>query len=327
MRLSTSKRNADATTVKDAEPLAAHAAIRRREFVRYLREGPVPRLRVMAGRAGDGDPEVTVIIPTVDGARGGNLSHLLSQLHQQTFQRFEVIIVEGDRRQGRAINIAAAIAQGRILVTMDDDTRLGPNDVLEKIARVFAADRTIGIAGVSNLVPADAPWVVRQAMEQLPRRSSPIVDEVTVSDMAEHPCLAIRKELFYQVGGEHELIPRGLDPYLRREVRRLGYQVVVIPNTWIHHLLPGTLSGILRQYFRNGMGAAYVKKIHPAFVIDQALEHFQEVPITTLRTRMFRYLRQLLGALLTRKWIYAGTLLSYALGYTWGLIRLEEHSL
>lgn len=318
-------------TVYDGRPASAEISVpapKRRAFVRHLKDGPPPRIRVIDGREGAGDPAVSIIIPTADGARGGNLTRLLGQIEQQSLREFEVLVVQGDRRQGRAINTAAAIARGEILVTMDDDTQLGHPDLLEKIVGAFAADSSIGIAGVANLPPADASWVVRRAMREVPRRSSPLVSRVTESDMVEHPCLAIRRELFYRVGGEHELIPRGLDPYLRREVRRAGFRVVVIPDAWIHHLLPPTLRGVLRQYFRNGVGAAYVRKFYPQWVIEQTEAHTEEVPVrTSLPRRGLRYARRLVGALVTGRWIYLGTLITYALGYAWGSWTLREDSL
>lgn len=319
-----------ATTGAGAGPLdlAAEAVFRRGAFVRYVRDGPVPSLRLRHGRRGETSPRVTVIIPTADGRRGGNLARLLAQLDEQTLQEFEVIIVEGDRRQGRAINTAAAIARGEFLVTFDDDTRLGPADLLEQIVSAFDANDQLGIIGVANLVPPQAPWIVRRAMLELPRRSSRLVAEVVDSDMAEHPCLGIRRDLFYRVGGEHERIPRGLDPYLRREVRRLGYRVAVIPHAWIHHLLPPTLTGMLRQYFRNGVGAAYVKRFYPEMVIDQPDDHQRDVPqAPSFAARGGRYLARLAAAVCTLRLLYLGTLVAYAGGYVWGLLTLREGSL
>ncbi|HLY24667.1 MAG TPA: glycosyltransferase [bacterium] len=309
----------------DGQALAVVAAEQRREFVRYLRDGPPSSVRRILGRDGVGDPRISVIIPTADGNRGGYLPALLAQLTRQTFQRFEVIVVEGDRRQGRAINTAAAIARGDLLVTMDDDTRIGHDNLLERILPAFDADPAIGIAGAANLVPRDAPWLVRRAMRELPRRSSRLVREITDSDMAEHPCLAIRKDIFYRIGGEHEWIPRGLDPYLRREVRRFGYRVVLVPDAWIHHLLPPTLRGILRQYHRNGQQAAYVQKFFPQFVIDQALDHaVAPSEESGARRRFWRYGARMLGALASGRCIYAGTLLTYAVGYAQGLRAKEQ---
>lgn len=306
---------------------AAEAFERRRSFVRYLKEGPPPRLRILLGLGGQ-SPRISVVVPTTGRSRSELLAQLLRQLDEQTEQRFEVILVHGDRRQGRAINTGAAVARGEILVTMDDDTRIGHPELLQRLLAVFDAHPAVGIAGVSNLPPPDASWLVRRAMRELPRRSSPLVEQLTDSDLAEHPCLAIRRDVFYQVGGEHEWIPRGLDPYLRREVRRLGYRVVVIPNAWIHHLLPPTLPGILRQYFRNGVGAAYVRKFYPEFVLEQATAHGQPVPErTSLARRAARYAFNVLASAATFRWIYLGTLLTYGTGYLWGTLTLREDSL
>lgn len=310
------------------DDLTAAAFEKRREFVRYLKEGPVPRLQVLGRNGSAPAPRVSIIIPSADGTRSRHLSRLIQELDAQPFREFEILIVHGDRRQGRAINTAAAIARGDIIITMDDDTRLGDPRVIEKLVAAFAVDPAIGIAGVANQVPEDAPPVVRRAMRELPRRSSSIVQTVTDSDMAEHPCLAIRRDLFYRIGGEHEVIPRGLDPYLRREVRRLGYRVVVIPDAWIHHLLPTTLRGILRQYFRNGMGAAYVQKFYPEFVIEQAEQHDEGVrEHTVLPARGLRYLARIGAAVVRAQWIYLGTLATYSAGYAWGLLTLREESL
>jgi GT2 family glycosyltransferase len=271
---------------------------------------------------------VSVVIPTADRSRSQELDRLLRQISDQSLQRVEVIVVEGDRRQGRAINTAAAIARGDFLVTMDDDTQLGDARVIEHLVTAMEQDPTIGIAGAASVIPSDAPPIVRRAMREVPRRSSPVVDVVTESDMAEHPCLAIRRRLFYQVGGEHELIPRGLDPYLRAEVRRLGYRVVVVPETWIHHLLPSTFRGILRQYYRNGTGAAYVKKFYPQWVIEQAEVHNEPAGgRTSLSARAFRYIGRTARAIRRGQWVYLGTLGAYSLGYAWGMATLRRDSL
>ena len=307
--------------------MAAAGVAGRGAFVRYRLDGPLPEVRRIPGRDEAAGVRVTVIIPTADGRRGGHLDRLLAQLTRQTCQRTEVIVVAGDRRQGRAINTGAALARGDLLVTMDDDTRIGHDDLLQRIVEAFDGDASIGMAGVSNLVPADVPWVVKRAMRELPRRTSEPVAAVTDSDMVEHPCLAVRRDVFRRVGGEHEWIPRGLDPYLRREVRGCGYRVVVLPHAWIHHLLPGTLRGILSQYYRNGVGAAYVAKFYPEFVIDQALEHDRAVPPTDARQRTGRYAGRLVAALATFRWIYLATLVAYGAGYAWGKRTLRKDSL
>ncbi|TMI77667.1 MAG: glycosyltransferase family 2 protein [Bacillati bacterium ANGP1] len=163
------------------DTVAQRAVARRREFVRYPHEGPVPEVDIIGDCGGAASPRVSVIIPVADGTRSQTLERLLEQLRVQRFREFEVIVVRGDRRQGRAINTGAAIARGDILVTMDDDTRLGDTAVLEVLVRTLDGDATIGAAGVPNLVPQDAPPIVRRALREIPRRSCSTASEASTS--------------------------------------------------------------------------------------------------------------------------------------------------
>ena len=291
----------------------------REEFVRH-RNAPSPaRVSVTLGSAAGAPPRVSILIPTADGARHGYLDQLLRQIGEQSWQDLEVIQVQGDNRQGRALNLGAAHARGEFLLTFDDDTSLGCPAVIERLVRAMESDPSIGMAGVENRVPEDASWLVRRLMLEVPRRSSPPVQEITDSDMAEHPCLMMRKSAFYQVGGEHEIVPRGLDPYLRREFRLEGYRVVVVPGVWIYHLPPPTLRGIVRQFYRNGRMSALVSRQFPDLALDNALAHDGSSPIA--RPRWYRALRhagRMVGALVGLRWIYLLTSAAYGAGVLMG---------
>lgn len=278
------------------------------------------RLSVTEGtNVGPDGPRVSIIIPTSDGQRHGYLGQLLDQLTEQTWQDFEIITAAGDTRQGRAINLAAEHARGEYLLTFDDDSRLGGEEVIQRLVDALDRDATIGMAGVENRVPADACWFVRRMMAEVPRRSSPPVAEVTDSDMAEHPCLMMRKDAFYTVGGEHEVIPRGLDPYLRQAFRQAEYRVVVIPGAWIHHLPPPTLSVALRQFYRNGRMSALVSRDFPELALDNALSHGQVEVVSRPRWyRMLRHAARLAGAVCQLRWVYAITATAYAAGVVAG---------
>lgn len=312
----------------DAAALLAAANARRRAFVRHAGDDARADISTWEGRVcGEvsGVPQVSVILPTSDGYRHGILPKLLAQVRQQTFQDFEVIVVKGDTRQGRAINLGAALARGEILLTLDDDALLGHTRVFEQLVATLRAHPEIGMAGVSNLVPDAAPWLVRAAMEQIPRRSSPLVHTITDSDLAEHGCLAMRAALFREVGGENELIPRGLDPYLRREFRRAGTRVVVIPDAWMHHLPPASFRVLVRQFWRNGVQSAYCAKRYPQWVIETPETHTntfaERVPFMG---RALRYLGRLLYAVGRGQMVYLVTLVVYAAGYLWGRLTIPR---
>ena len=208
-------------------------------------------------------PIISIVIPTIDATRDGYLPDLLKKIKQQKFQNYEIILIISDSRQGRAINCGVQIASGKYIVTFDDDTKIGRDDLLEKMLFHIKQHSDIGMAGVANIIPENASFFVRRSMIELPRRTSPVVSKIVDSDMAEHPCCIIPRDIFIQVGGENEKIPRGLDPYLRQEIRKAGYRVVVLPELFIHHLPPKTFGKFIRQFYRNGKMAAYVNKFYP----------------------------------------------------------------
>ena len=162
-------------------------------------------------------------------------------------------------------------------------------------------------------------------MAEIPRRHSPLVEEITESDLAEHPCLAIRRSVFFAIGGENELIPRGLDPYLRREVRNAGYTVVVIPNAWVHHLPPDSVRALVKHFFRNGTQSAYCQRWFPQWMLETPARHtadFKERVAFPRRTA--RYAGHLVRAFLTLRWIYLASLLVYAAGFLYGWIAAQQ---
>lgn len=298
-----------------------------KDFVRYKSAESTAQIEKIEGRhiGPVRGPVLSVIIPTLDAFRGGYFPQLLSQLQDQSFQNYEVLIIKGDKRQGRAINTGAALARGDYILTLDDDTRLGCVDLFGKLVEVLDNHPDIGMAGVPNLIPDDASWLVRRAMEQVPRRSSPKVREVTVSDMAEHPCLIMRKDIFYRVGGENELLPRGLDPYLRQVFREAGYKVVVAPDVFIHHLPPETPGKLMRQFFRNGYIACYVNKYYPHWVFELTTEHRDLEQIQAgWKQRILRQVRKLTGAVVDRKPVFLTTQLAYLCGFCWGAVKIKN---
>ncbi|HEY4003322.1 MAG TPA: glycosyltransferase [Candidatus Xenobia bacterium] len=291
-----------------------------RAFVKYRNDQPPTRPVKISRRLGrdvQGTPLISIAIPTADGAREGYLPALLRQLETQTLQNFEVIIVEGDNRQGRAINTAAEQALGRYLVTFDDDSRLGSDDVLSRLVEGMERHADVGMAGGENRVPDDASPLVRRLMSEMPRRSTPPVTALSDSDMAEHPCLIMRRDLFLAVGGENELIPRGLDPYLRHAFRAAGARVAVLPGVIYHHLPPSRLTTVVRQFFRNGSQSRYCSRKFPQWVYETADQHGRFEARRPLYFRILRGIRDMAHSVVTGRWVHLICRLSYAAGWMW----------
>jgi len=295
-----------------------------RPFVRYLNPS-TDAVQICRVDSGSSPIILSVIIPTADADRQGYFPALLEQIRTQNFQDFELIIVRGDPRQGRAINMGAALARGRYLITLDDDTSLPDRETFGKLLSVMEDHPDIGMAGGNNVIPNNCPPFIRRVMEQIPRRSWTPVLEITDSDLAEHPCLIMRSDDFKAVGGENEWIPRGLDPYLRQEFRKLGKRVVLIPGVIYHHLPPGSWGKLLRQFYRNGRQAAFVNHHYPQWMIETPEQHGAFKAQRPLIFRVFRFPWRLLKAFLTGKFIFFFSEVAYAAGFIYELL-INKHS-
>jgi len=223
----------------------------------------------------DSAPAATVLIPSLDGDRSGNLKGLIEDLEQQTFQDFELLVVVGVTPNGHARNVGAAVARGAVLICIDDDMRLGHERVLELMVKALNEHPEFGVVGISDQIPPDASWLQRRMAAQIPRSLFPIVDDFVDSDMVSHHCLALRRAVWDEVGGESDTLVRGTDPDLRYRIRKAGYRVVIVPQTWGYHPHPKTLSGLMRQWYKQGAGAADVFLTEPHMAIDTP-DSFQE---------------------------------------------------
>jgi len=266
-------------------------------------------------------PLLSVIIPTADADRGGYFVKLMTSLTQQDMQDFELIVLKGDKRQGRGINICASMAKGKYMLTVDDDSSLPDPQTFAKMIAAMDEHDDIGMAGGNNTVPDWATPFVKRVMTQVPRRSWEPVSEMIDSDLAEHPCLIMRAKLFREVGGENEVIPRGLDPYLRQVFREADTRVVVLPNIIYHHLPPETWSGLLGQMYRNGCQAAFANIHSPEWVIETPAEHGEFILRVPLWKRILRFPFNMLKSLLQGKWLWVLCEVCYAWGFLRGWIR------
>lgn len=274
--------------------------------------------------------EVSVVIPHFYEGRDENLKRLLAGLQSQTFRELEVILVHGVSPQGKAINEGARAAQGKVLVVMDDDSRVGHPEMIENLVRTLREDPRIAMAGASILSPPDANRFQQMAARQFPRFQMPVVKTVVDSDLPCHGCVAFQKEVFVKVGMEREDIPRGLDPDLRVRIRKAGYRVVLAPQTWAYHPLPGSLAQFVKLFYRNGLGSAYLQRVRPdlSYDTDESLASGGFVPKHSLLYRMLRYPLRLAEALVTFQWIRFLGYSVYLTGYFMGLLRFiffERH--
>ncbi|MFH1023609.1 MAG: glycosyltransferase [Planctomycetota bacterium] len=210
---------------------------------------------------------VSVIIPSLDGSREGNLEFLREDLRRQTLPPDEVVVVTGVWPCSRAHNEGARRAAGEVLVFFDDDVRLGGADVVERLVGALDADR-VGIAGAATLLPPEANSFQRHLAAKLPRSVTPVVEVITDSDMATHAGMAIRRKFYHDIGGEPEEMWRADDQVLRWRCREAGRRVVLAPGTWVYHPPHPTWGCFLRAKCRDGIAAAHDVRLRPDLVVE-----------------------------------------------------------
>ena len=260
--------------------------------------------------------KISVIIPSFDGIRGGNVARLQEQLSTQTLKPFEVILSVGVSPNGRARNEGVKKASGDYYVFIDDDVTLGHERIIENLIRPLLEDKTIGMTGPSQLIPPDSNWLQRTAARQIPRSEFPIQHELVDSDMVTHMCLCMPAALFKEVGWENPDIIAGTDPDLRHRVRQAGYRVCVIPDNWAYHPMPETFAKLMRLSYVKGIQSAKVRKSHPDLVLE--LDDGFKKKFSPRRPFHYRILRQivlLLAAIMTLKIFRATTSIAYMIGY------------
>jgi len=261
-------------------------------------------------------PRVSVIIPSLDGSRGGNVPKLLDELSQQTIQPLDMHVVKGVTPNGRARNEGAEQAKGEFLVFLDDDVRLGHEQIIENLIKPLQEDETIGMTGASITLSPDSSWFQRMSAKQLPRFQFPIMDKIVESDMVTTACCAISKDVFQKLGRFNEKLERGVDPEFRYRVRKSGYKIVLVPNSWFYHPMPQTLWKLIKISFRNGSASAYAKKNYPDLVFEAPDKHIGNVVETKpFWKRTLRFGWKFMRAIITFQFIYILAKVAYLLGY------------
>ena len=268
---------------------------------------------------------ISVIIPNYYSSRKENVGRLVTMLRDQTRKDAEILIVHGVSPQGNAINTGARAAIGKYLVVLDDDSQMDRTDILENLVRVIDTHPDVGMAGASIISPANINTFQRAAAKQFPRFHMPVVESVTDSDMPCHGCVIFPRAVFDQVGMERDDILRGLDPDLRVRIRRAGYRVVLVPQTWVYHPFPATVGKFARLFFRNGYGSAYLQTFYPEinYDTDEAVNSENFVAKRSLAFRLVRFPLRLLKSILMFQWIRFLGYAVYVFGYAYGVVKFQ----
>ena len=270
--------------------------------------------------------KVTVIIPSFDGSRGGNVDKLKKDLNSQTIIPYEIVVVIGVSPNGNARNVGVERAKKNTdyYVFIDDDVTLGHDKILENLIAPFLKeyDKPVGMTGPSQLIPENSTWIQKTAAKQIPRSLFPVQEKLVDSDMVSHMCLCMPAKLFCDLGMENPDIISGTDPDLRYRVRNAGYRVCVVPDSWAYHPMPATFRKILRLAFMKGRNSAIVRRKFPDLVFDLDAGHKKEFKQRRgLFFRIFRLIWMVLFSLITLKFFLFCNLIMSIFGNLWGSVK------
>ena len=214
------------------------------------------------------EPHVALIVPSLHG----DAAALEGDARRQSRPPEEVIVVAGVRPNGRARNDGVRRTAATVLVFVDDDARLGDEGLIERLIAPLA-DPAIGVTGSAKLLPPDAPPFQRRVAREVPRiehavvkaplETNPPLDRHGYSEITT-TCAAMRRAVWEEVGGFDEHLLRGVDTEFLRRMRKRGYRMVLVPDTWVWHPAPATLWALVRKHYLYGIGFAQEVRLDPS---------------------------------------------------------------
>ncbi len=223
-------------------------------------------------------PRVSVIIPVlnVESTIETCLSSLMSQTHPHGAT--EIIVIDGyssDRTVGivktfpvrliqtkgnatTAINCGARLATGEVLLFADGDA-FYPKDWIDSHLKCLAKEGTVASGGPCVTWQSGGLFAELVGFE-LTSRYLALPDAVPrISTMN----LALRREVFEQIGGMNEQFDVAYDAELGYRLRSKGYSIRVTRQALAYHSHRSNLPGYFSQQYRYALFVPRLFKEHP----------------------------------------------------------------
>jgi cellulose synthase/poly-beta-1,6-N-acetylglucosamine synthase-like glycosyltransferase len=221
-------------------------------------------------------PLISVIAPGRN--EGKNLPKLAASLREQTYQNYELIVVDdgsdddtdeagrrlqqagaidrffrNKRRGGKAsaANLALRYARGEFVVHMDADSHLR-EDALERILARFYMDDQIGAVGgdlrVANLQDGLCPSL--QGLEYMKALSTgrTVASMLGILRIVSGAFGAFRADLLHRLKGWDP--GPGMDGDITLKIRKLGYKIKHEPQSVCYTNVPTTFRKLTKQRYR-----------------------------------------------------------------------------
>ncbi|MFC1590608.1 glycosyltransferase [Candidatus Omnitrophota bacterium] len=221
-------------------------------------------------------PKVSIIIPSTDGYRDGNVPRLMDAIKRQDFKGIEIVVVKGVSPGSEARNEGARRAKGRFLVFIDDDVKIDRDDLITNLVKTLEEDPKIGMAGAPMVVPEDATFFQKRTIEECSWAYSPVIDKTRDSDLVCHACQAIPRRLYLELGGENPELLRGEDAEFHNRMREAGYRIVLAANTGVYHPPYRDLPALVKERFMSGFLGARDQVYYPHLIFEYGSGYTKE---------------------------------------------------
>jgi GT2 family glycosyltransferase len=205
------------------------------------------------------NPHISIIIINYNGL--DYLEECLKSLKKTDYDNFEIILVDNnsidnskkfvksnypeitlielDDNYGFAKpnNIAAKKAKGDLLLFLNNDTKVEPNFISE-LVKVLESDSSIAICQSLLLTPSGKVDSSGDFIDSIgiPYSSHKRVENVSEIFSAKAASMLIRKSIFEVLEGfDEKFFVSFEDVDLGWRVRILGYKIVIVPSSIVHH--------------------------------------------------------------------------------------------
>jgi GT2 family glycosyltransferase len=267
-------------------------------------------------------PKVSVVIPSLDGYRNGNVPRLLDSIKEQDYKDIEIILIKGVAPASAARNKGVKEAKGKYIIFIDDDISFANNSTISNLIKAFDEDQKIGLANVTMMIPMDSTFLQRRMVKECSFAYLQMVSKTIDTALFCSACQAVLRKLYFEIGGQNEDIFRGEDVEFFNRVLKAGYRVVLAANSGIYHPIYVSLWVLIKSRFINGFWGARDQVYHPHLIYEYGRDGVKE--FKNKRGFLFRILRfifeRLIFSLLSLKFIRLIFYVSYGLGRLVGLI-------
>lgn len=226
-------------------------------------------------------PRISVLIPVKNG--GDDLRRCLDAVRAQKLDDdYEIVVIDSgstdesdelaeragarvhriearDFNHGSTRNLAAALAQGEILVFTSQDAYMADDRVLAKLIAPLS-DEHVGGTYARQIAHLDAHPPERFFMEFLYGPASRTQRIETPHDLSpkttifSNVCSAIRRDVFERFRFVDDII-MSEDQEWSRRVLLAGYELRYVADAAVHHSHPYTLPQAFRRFFDSGVSA------------------------------------------------------------------------